>query len=74
MSQERLLKQVLFAEANWGRPVRRPRTTCTDYIEDLGWNRLGLHPSKMMDVMKDREVWRINFELLPPQPLRISGQ
>ena len=23
----------------------------------------------MMDVMEDREVWRLNLELLPPQPL-----
>ena len=46
----------------------------TDYIEDLGWNRLGLHPSEMMEVMEDREVWRLNLELLPPQPLRKSRQ
>ena len=26
-------------------------------IEELGWNRLGLHPSEMMGVMEDREVW-----------------
>ena len=29
---------------------------------------------KVMEVMKDREVWRLNLELLPPQPLRKSGQ
>ena len=45
-----------------------------DYIEDLGWNRLGLRPSEMMEVMEDREVWRLNLELLPPQPSRKSGQ
>ena len=39
-------------------------------IEDLGWNRLGLRPSEMMEVMEDREVWRLNLELLPPQPSR----
>ena len=27
-------------------------------------------PSEMMDVMGDREVWRVNLELLPPQPTR----
>ena len=27
------------------------------YIEDLGWNCLGLHPSEMMGVMENREVW-----------------
>ena len=30
-------------------------------FEDLGWNRLGLHPSEMMEVLKDREVWRLKF-------------
>ena len=38
-----------------------------NYIEDLGWNRLGLHPSEMIDVMEDREFWWFNHELLPPQ-------
>ena len=72
--QERLPKQALHAKANGRRPVGRPRTRWTDYIEDLGWNRLGLRPSEMMEVMKDREVWRLNLELLPPQPSRKSGQ
>ena len=40
----------------------------TDYIKDLGWNRLGLYPSKMMEVVKDREVWRINLDLVPASP------
>ena len=74
MPQERLPKQALHAKANGRRPVGRPRTRWTDYIEDLGWNRLGLHPSEMMEVMEDREVWRLNLELLPPQPSRKSGQ
>ena len=26
----------------------------------------------MMDAMEDREVWRFNLELLPPQPSRKS--
>ena len=74
MPQERLLKQALLAKANGRRPVGRSRTTWTNYIEDLGWNRLGLHPSEMMKVMEDREVWRLNLKLLPPQPSRKSGQ
>ena len=74
MPQERLSKQALLAKANGSRPVGRPRTKWTDYIEDLGWNRLGLHPSEMMEVMEDREVWRLNLELLPPQPSLKSGQ
>ena len=28
----------------------------------------------MMDVMQDREVWRLNLELLPGQPSRKSGK
>ena len=75
MPQERLPKQALLAKANGRRPViGRPRTRWTDYIEDLGWNRLELHQSEMMDVMEDREVWRLNLELLPQQPSRKSGQ
>ena len=64
--QERLPKQALLAKANERRPVGRPRTTWTNYIGDPGWNHLKLHPSKMVDVMEDREVWRLNLELLPP--------
>ena len=74
MPQERLPKQALLAKANGRRPVGRPRTRWTNYIEDLGWKRLGLHSSEEMDVMEDREVWRPNLELLPPQPSRKSGQ
>ena len=74
MPQERLPKQALHAKANGRRPVGRPRTRWTDYIEDLGWNRLGLRPSEMMEMMEDREVWRLNLELLPPQPSWKSGQ
>ena len=44
-----------------------------DYIADLGWNRLGLRPSEMMEVMKDREVWRFNLELLPRNPHGKAG-
>ena len=61
-------------QSNGRRPVGRHRTRWTDHIEDLGWNRLGLRPSEMMEVMEDREVWRLNLELLPPQPSRKSGQ
>ena len=74
MPQERLPKQALLARANGKRPVGRPRTRWTDYIEGLGWNRLRLHPSKMMEVMEDREVWRLNLKLLAPQTSRKSWQ
>ena len=29
---------------------------------------------EMMDEMEDREVWRLNLGLLPPQPTRKSWQ
>ena len=64
MPQERLPKQAILAKANGRRPVGRLRTRWTIYIEGFGWNRLGLHPSEMMDVMEDREVWRLNLKLL----------
>ena len=56
MPQEKLPKQALLAKANESRPVGRPRTRWTDYIEDHGWNRLKPHPSEMMEVMEDRVV------------------
>jgi len=59
MPQERLPKQALLAKVRW-----------VDFIEDLGWNRLGLQPSEMLEVMLDRDVWRLNLELQPPQPSR----
>ena len=75
MPQERPPKQALLDKPNGvSRPVGRPKTIWTNRIEDLGWNRLGLHPSEMMDVIEDGEVWRLNLELLPPQPSRKSGQ
>ena len=64
--QERLPKQTLLAKANERRPVGWPKTRWTNYIEDFGWNRLGLYPSKMKDVREDLEMWRLNLELLPP--------
>ena len=45
MHQEKLPKQAFFAKANERRPVEQPS------IENLGWNRLGLHQSKMMDMI-----------------------
>ena len=74
MPQERLPKQALLAKANGKRSVGRPTTRWTNHIEDLGWNSLGLHPSEMINVMEDREVWRLNLEQLPQQPSRKSGK
>ena len=74
MPQERLPKQALLAKAKGRRPIGRPRTRWTNYNEDPGWNRLGLRPSEMMEMIEDPEVWRFNLELLPPQPSRKNGQ
>ena len=57
MPQERLSRQALLAKANGKRPVERPRTRCIKDIENFEWNRSGLHPSKMIEVMEDREEW-----------------
>ena len=51
-----LRKQTLYAKVYGKRPVGRPRTRWLDYIKDLVWNRLGLHPSEMRSVLVDREV------------------
>jgi len=69
MSQERLPKQVLLAKVKGKRPVGRPRTRWEDYIEDLGWNRLGFQPNELLEVVVDRDGWPLNLELLllPPQ-------
>ena len=56
MSQKRLPKQALLAKASGKIQGGRPRIRRTNYIEDIGWNRLGLHPSEMMDVMEDCKV------------------
>ena len=65
MPQKDLPNKFYLPKQNNGkRPVGRPR------IVDLGWNRLGLHTSEMMEVMKDREAWQLNLKLLPLQPLR----
>ena len=68
MPQEKLPEQALLAKGNGIRPVTRTGTRWTKYVEDFGWNLLGLHLSKIMNMMEDREVWRLNLELLPPQP------
>jgi len=73
MPHERLPKQALLAKVKGKRPVGRPRIRWADYIEDLGWNCLGLQPSKMLEVVADRDVWRLNLEQLPPQPHDMSG-
>ena len=46
----------------------------SDGRQDKDKERQRLRPSEMMEVMEDREVLRLNLELLPPQPSRKSGQ
>ena len=55
-------------------PVGRRRTKWLDYIEDHGWNRLGLYRSEIQSVLVDRELWRFNLELLPRNPLGKAGE
>ena len=73
MPHERLPRQALLAKANGRRPIGGPRTKWTNYMKDVGWNRLGLYASEMMDVIEDREAWRLNVELLPQQTSRKAG-
>jgi len=70
MAHKRLPKQALLAKVKGKRPVGRPRTRWQDHIEDLGWSRSGLQPSEMLAVVAERDMWLLNLELLPPQPLR----
>ena len=71
--EEWLPKHILYAKVSWKKPVVRPRTRLLNCIDNLCWNRLGLHPSKMQSVLVDRELWRLNLELLTPQPSRKIG-
>ena len=74
MPQARLFKQTSYAEVRGKRPVGRPRTRWLDYIEGLGWNRLGRHPSELLSMLVDREVWWLNLELLHQNPLGKTGE
>jgi len=70
MPQKRLFKQASLAKVKWKRPVGQLRTSQYDYIEDLGWNDLGLHPREKMEVVANRDVRRLNVDVLPSQPSR----
>ena len=56
MPQERLPKQSLYADVSGKRSVGRPQTRWLGFVEDFGWNRLGLHPNEMQYVLVDREM------------------
>ena len=52
-------------------PLQRPRPNRPqgrNYVEDLAWSRLGIPPAKLPLVAGDRDAWRSQLELLPPQP------
>jgi len=51
MPQKRLPKQALLAKVKKKRSVGRQRTRWNDYREDIGGNRLELHPSEMLEVV-----------------------
>ena len=55
MSQKKLTKQALLANENGRRPVGRPKTRWANYIEDLGWNRLGLLGILWMESSKQND-------------------
>ena len=50
------------------RPRGRPRTRWRDSISTLAWERLGIPPSELVNVAREREVWSPLLELLPPRP------
>ena len=67
MPPERLPKQALLAKTNGRRPVGRPRTRWTDYIEDL---EAGNEERRRNDLvwhtcnkLRDRKDNTINFGL-----------
>ena len=53
------LPNKLYLPKQVKKTLGRPRSTVVNqyYVEDLGWNCLGLHSSEMMGVMEYREVW-----------------
>ena len=73
MSQESTAKKLLCSTPIGRRPVGRPRTRWRDYIKDLSWSRLGIPAEHLSFVAEDRDAWRLQLELLPRDPSRISG-
>ena len=68
MSHERTAKQLMDALPHGKKPRGRPRTRWRNYVKDLAWSRLGIPPAKLPLVAEDRDAWRSQLELLPPQP------
>ena len=70
MYRETTAKKLLSSTLIVRRPRGRPRTRWRDYVEDLSWSRLGIPAEHLSFVAEDRDAWRIQLELLPPQPLK----
>ena len=56
MSKGQLPKQTSYAKICKKWLIEWPQTRWIDYIEDLGWNRLGFHPSEMQSELVDQEI------------------
>ena len=56
MSQERTAKKLLCSTPIGRRSRGRPRTRWPDYLEDLGWSRLGIPAEHLSFVAEDREA------------------
>jgi hypothetical protein len=69
------LPRDVFKARPVGRRLRgRPRTRWRDYISTLAWERLGISPSELVNVAREREVMGQLLELGPPATRpRISG-
>ena len=73
MSQERTAKKLLCSTPIGRRPRGRPRTRWRDYVEDLSRSRLGIPGEHLSFIAEDRDAWRLQLELPPRDPPRISG-
>ena len=65
MSQESTAKKLLCSTPIGRRPRGRLRTRLRDYVKDLG-----IPAEHLSFVAEDRDAWRLQFELLPPRPLK----
>ena len=60
--------EVFQARPVGRKPQGRPRTRWREYIATLAWERLGIPPSELLNVAREREVWGPLLELLPQRP------
>ena len=45
-----------------------PRTCWGDYVIRLAWERLGIHPEELGEVLGEKEVWVSLLRQPPPRP------